>query len=230
MLEHLKEQVYNANMGLVKHNLVVLTWGNVSGIDRESGLVVIKPSGVDYDRLKVSDMVVVDLEGNVVEGKLRPSSDTPTHVCLYKSFPTVEGIVHTHSTYATSWAQACRPVPVFGTTHSDTFHGMVPCTRILTKKEVETDYEANTGLVISETLKGTDPLHMPGILVANHGPFSWGVSPSDALQNAIILEETAKMAFFTVSLGQVKEIQKYLLDKHFLRKHGPGSYYGQKSK
>lgn len=228
MLERLKEEVYNANMGLVKHNLVVLTWGNVSGIDRESGLVVIKPSGVDYDRLKISDMVVVNLEGKVVEGKLRPSSDTPTHLALYISFREVGGIVHTHSTYATSWAQACRPIPVFGTTHSDSFHGPVPCTRILTKKEVETDYEANTGTVISETLKGTDPLHMPGILVANHGPFSWGVSASDALHNAIILEETAKMAYMTATLGQVNEIKKYLLDKHFLRKHGPGSYYGQK--
>jgi len=230
MLEQLKEEVYNANMGLVNHGLVVLTWGNVSGIDRKSGLIVIKPSGVEYARLKVSDMSVIDLDGNIVEGKYRPSSDTPTHIALYRKFTSVGGIVHTHSTYATAWAQACRPIPVFGTTHSDSFHGKIPCTRILTSDEVESDYEANTGIVMVETLGSLNPLHMPGMLVANHGPFAWGETPSAALHNAIVLEETAKMAYLTATLGQDKEIKQYLLDKHFMRKHGPDSYYGQNNK
>lgn len=229
MLERLKEEVYNANMGLVKNDLVILTWGNVSGIDRASGRVVIKPSGVEYGKLKASDMVVVDLDGKVVEGLLKPSSDTPTHIELYRNFPSIGGIVHTHSVYATSWSQACRPIPVLGTTHSDYFHGPVPCTRCMKKEEVESAYEANTGKVIVESFQNDDPMHLPGILVANHGPFSWGKSADDALHNAIVLEMLARMAYYTVTLGQSENIAQFLLDKHFLRKHGPGSYYGQKS-
>ncbi|MFO7573970.1 MAG: L-ribulose-5-phosphate 4-epimerase [Bacteroidales bacterium] len=226
-LEKLKEEVYRANMGLVSNRLVILTWGNVSAIDRESGLVVIKPSGVEYEELSPSDMVVVDLEGNIREGSLRPSSDTLTHLKLYNSFDGISGIVHTHSTYATSWAQACRPIPALGTTHADYFYGDVPCTRIMTRDEVEGAYELNTGNIIVETLEGKDPIQMPGVLVANHGPFSWGRSASEALQNAIVLEETARMAWITVLLGKEETIEKYLLDRHFLRKHGSGAYYGQ---
>lgn len=227
-LEKLKEEVYKANMGLVSNRLVILTWGNVSAIDRESGLVVIKPSGVEYDELSPADMVVVDLEGNVREGSLNPSSDTSTHLKLYSSFSGIAGIVHTHSAYATSWAQACRPVPALGTTHADYFYGAVPCTRPLTIEEVEGAYELNTGNVIVETFEGKDPMQMPGVLVANHGPFSWGRSATEALHNAIVLEETARMAWMTVLLGMEEPIEKYLLDKHFLRKHGSGAYYGQK--
>lgn len=229
-LEKLKEEVYRANMGLVSNHLVILTWGNVSAIDRDSGVVVIKPSGVEYDALTPDDMVVVDLEGNVIEGTLNPSSDTPTHLKLYKSFEGISGIVHTHSTHATTWAQACRPVPALGTTHADYFYGDVPCTRPMTREEIEEAYELNTGKVIVETLEGIDPMQMPGILVANHGPFSWGRSASEALHNAIVLEETARMAWMTVMLGKTEPIAKYLLDKHFLRKHGSNAYYGQKKK
>lgn len=229
-LEKLKEEVYRANMGLVSNHLVILTWGNVSAIDRDSGVVVIKPSGVEYDALTPADMVVVDLEGNVIEGTLNPSSDTPTHLKLYKSFEGISGIVHTHSTHATAWAQACRPVPALGTTHADYFYGDVPCTRPMTREEIEEAYELNTGNVIVETLEGIDPMQMPGILVANHGPFSWGRSASEALHNAIVLEETARMAWMTVMLGKTEPIAKYLLDKHFLRKHGSNAYYGQKKK
>jgi L-ribulose-5-phosphate 4-epimerase len=228
MLERLKEEVYSANLELVKNNLVVLTWGNVSGIDRKTGLVVIKPSGVSYDKLSAADMVVVDLDGKIVEGTLKPSSDTPTHIELYRRFNNIGGVVHTHSAHATAWAQACRPIPVLGTTHCDYFYGPVPCTRIMTREEVETDYEANTGKVICEVFEGTDPMQMPAVLVCNHGPFTWGRSPSDALQNAVVLEETAKIALLTVSLGNDRNVEQYLLDKHFLRKHGPGAYYGQK--
>ncbi|MDX9928971.1 MAG: L-ribulose-5-phosphate 4-epimerase [Bacteroidales bacterium] len=227
-LQKLREEVFRANIDLLNNSLVILTWGNVSGIDREKGLVVIKPSGVEYDRLSPSDMVVVDLEGNVREGSLRPSSDTPTHLELYRAFPAVGGIVHTHSAHATSWAQACRPIPVFGTTHADHFYGQVPCTRRMRKDEVEVNYETNTGRIIVETMKGIDPLDMPAILVASHGPFTWGRTASDALHNAVVLEETARMALMTVSLGGRNEIDKYLLDKHFLRKHGKDAYYGQK--
>lgn len=229
-LEKLKEEVYRANMGLVSNHLVILTWGNVSAIDRDSGVVVIKPSGVEYDALTPDEMVVVDLEGNVIEGTLNPSSDTPTHLKLYKSFEGISGIVHTHSTHATAWAQACRPVPALGTTHADYFYGDVPCTRPMTREEIEEAYELNTGNVIVETLEGIDPMQMPGILVANHGPFSWGRSASEALHNAIVLEETARMAWMTVMLGKTEPIAKYLLDKHFLRKHGSNAYYGQKKK
>ncbi len=229
-LEKLKEEVYRANMGLVSNHLVILTWGNVSAIDRDSGVVVIKPSGVEYDALTPDDMVVVDLEGNVIEGTLNPSSDTPTHLKLYKSFEGISGIVHTHSTHATTWAQACRPVPALGTTHADYFYGDVPCTRPMTREEIEEAYELNTGKVIVETLEGIDPMQMPGILVANHGPFSWGRSAAEALHNAIVLEETARMAWMTVMLGKTEPIAKYLLDKHFLRKHGSNAYYGQKKK
>lgn len=228
MLELLKEEVFEANMGLVRNNLIILTWGNVSAIDRASGYVVIKPSGVSYDKLKATDMVVVDLDGKVVEGKLRPSSDTPTHTELYRKFPLIGAVVHTHSPHATAWAQACRPIPPLGTTHSDYFYGPVPCTRIMTREEVENDYEANTGRVIAETFSAIDPMQVPAVLVCNHGPFTWGKSADEALHNAVVLEETARMAYMTVLLGHDTQVEKYLLDKHFLRKHGPGSYYGQK--
>jgi L-ribulose-5-phosphate 4-epimerase len=226
-LEKLKEEVYRANMGLVSNRLVILTWGNVSAIDRESGLVVIKPSGIEYEELSSADMVVVDLEGNIHEGSLRPSSDTPTHLKLYRSFSGISGIVHTHSSYATSWAQACRPIPALGTTHADYFYGAVPCTRVMNRDEVDGAYELNTGNVIVETFEGKDPMQMPGVLVANHGPFSWGRSAAEALHNAIVLEETARMAWMTVLLGKEEPIERYLLDRHFLRKHGSGAYYGQ---
>ncbi|MBE0673235.1 MAG: L-ribulose-5-phosphate 4-epimerase [Bacteroidales bacterium] len=227
MLDKLKKEVFEANLALVKHNLVILTWGNVSGIDRESGLVVIKPSGVSYDGMKWTDMVVIDMSGKVIEGTLKPSSDTPTHLALYRHFGKIGGVVHTHSGHATAWAQACRPIPVFGTTHSDYFYGPVPCTRPMSREEVENDYEANTGKVIIETFAGTDPLQMPAVLVSNHGPFTWGDSPDKAVHNAIVLEETARIAYLTATLGQQKEVDQYLLDKHFLRKHGPSAYYGQ---
>jgi L-ribulose-5-phosphate 4-epimerase len=228
MLELLKEEVYEANMGLVRNNLIILTWGNVSAIDRASGLVVIKPSGVSYEKLRPADMVVVNLEGVVIEGALRPSSDTPTHTEIYRNFPQIGGVVHTHSPHATAWAQACRPIPVLGTTHSDYFYGDVPCTRVMTKLEVEADYETNTGRVICETFKGVDPMQMPAVLVCNHGPFTWGKSADEALHNAVVLEETARIAYMTVQLGRTEPVEQYLLDKHFLRKHGPSAYYGQK--
>ncbi len=230
MLEKLKEEVFRANLDLLKHGLVIMTWGNVSGIDRAEGLMVIKPSGVSYDEMRADDMVVTDLEGNIVEGRLKPSTDAPTHRALYKAFPAVGGIVHTHSTHATAWAQACRPIPCLGTTHADHFHGTVPVTRKLTPEEVAGDYEYNTGLVITETLAGADPLFMPAILVASHGPFAWGTTPAGAVYNAVVLEEVARMAAITASLADVKEIDKYLLDKHYLRKHGKDAYYGQKKK
>lgn len=227
MLEKLKSDVYRANLDLVKHGLVIFTWGNASGIDRELGLVVIKPSGVSYDDMKPEDMVVLDLEGRVVEGKLNPSSDTPTHLELYKNFQNIGGIVHTHSEWATSWAQAGRSVPAFGTTHADYFYGRVPCTRELKKEEVEKDYELETGKVIVEGFAGLDPDAVPSVLVKGHGPFSWGSSPDTAVHNAVVLEQVCKMAFRNIVLGNDEAIQQFLLDKHYLRKHGDDSYYGQ---
>jgi len=228
MLEKLKEQVCQANLDLVKHNLVILTWGNVSGIDRESGLFVIKPSGVTYENMKPGDMVVVDLEGNVREGDLKPSSDTPTHNILYQQFKHIGGIVHTHSEWATSWAQAGKDIPAYGTTHADHFYGNIPCTRRLTGKEVETDYEANTGRVIVEHFQNSSEMEMPAVLVNSHGPFTWGKNAHDAVHHAVVLEEVAKMAFRTEMLGNKRHMDQYLLDKHYLRKHGKNAYYGQK--
>lgn len=228
MLEELKHKVFNANLALVKHGLVIFTWGNVSGIDRKQNLVVIKPSGVSYDDMKAEDMVVVDFDGNVVEGKLRPSSDTATHIELYKVFPGLGGVVHTHSTYAVAWAQAQKAIPAFGTTHADHFYGPVPCTRPLTKAEVENNYELNTGKVIVETFAAIEPLSVPSVVVAGHGPFSWGETPEKAVYNAVVLEEVAKMAMITTRLGGEKPIDQYLLDKHYNRKHGKNAYYGQK--
>lgn len=231
MLEKLKEEVFLANLELVKNNLVVLTWGNVSGIDREKELVVIKPSGVNYENMKAEDMVVVDFEGNVVEGSLSPSSDTKTHIEIYKKYEEVGGVVHTHSTFATSWAQGKRSIPAYGTTHADTFYGEIPCTRLLSKEEIEEDYEKNTGLVIIETLEDKEikPLEVPGIIVASHGPFTFGENPKKAVINSIILEEISKMALLTEQINfKSIEIESHLKDKHYLRKHGENAYYGQK--
>lgn len=228
MLEKLKQSVYKANIDLVKHGLVIFTWGNVSGFDPESGLMAIKPSGVDYDAMKAEDMVLVNLEGNVMEGALKPSSDTPTHLELYKKWKNVLGIVHTHSPWATAWAQAGLSIPAMGTTHADYFYGDIPCTRKLTQKEVEEAYEKETGSVIIETFAGLDPLAIPGALVNNHGPFSWGTSPDNAVHNAVVLEEVAKMTYHSRALNGKNLIDQYLLDKHYLRKHGANAYYGQK--
>ena len=228
MLEPLKEKVCRANLDLVKHGLVIFTWGNVSGVDRKKGMMVIKPSGVEYDHMKPEDMVVLDLEGNIAEGSLRPSSDTPTHLVLYRNFPAIGGIVHTHSEWATSWAQAGKPIPAYGTTHADYFYGEVPCTRKLTENEVKSAYEENTGHVIVETFKELDPSAMPGVLVNGHAPFTWGTDPSEAVHNAVVLEEVAKMAFRTRMLGKNDPVDQYLLNKHYLRKHGKNAYYGQK--
>ena len=228
MLRDLKHSVYLANMELVNFRLVIFSWGNVSGIDRKEGIIVIKPSGISYDELKPEDMVVVDLDGRVVEGTLKPSSDTMTHIELYRNFKNIGGVVHTHSEWATSWAQAGRPIPPYGTTHADAFYGEIPCTRNLTKKEVESDYEAMTGKLIVETFKNINPDDIPSVLVRGHGPFSWGSNPSKAVHNAVVLEYVAKMAFRSVMLGKVNPIEKFLLDKHFLRKHGKDAYYGQR--
>ena len=231
MLETLKEQVFRANLDLVKHGLVIFTWGNVSAIDRASGLVVIKPSGVSYDDMKAEDMVVVDLQGNKVEGDLNPSSDTATHVELYNRFPNIGGVVHTHSPWATSWAQAGRSIPCYGTTHADYFYGDIPCTRILSEEEIERAYEIETGKVIIETIekRGIKAIEVPGIIVASHGPFTWGKTPEEAVHNAVVLEEVAKMAYYTKSINPgIKQADKYLQDKHYLRKHGANAYYGQK--
>lgn len=228
MLEELKKSVCQANLDLVAHGLVILTWGNVSAIDRQSGLVVIKPSGVSYDNMKPEDMVVVDLEGNVVEGNLRPSSDTPTHLEIYKAFEQVGSVVHTHSTYATAWAQACRPIPNLGTTHADTFHQAVPCTDEMTKEQIEMAYEAQTGVSIVERFKDMDPMHTPAVLVAHHGPFTWGKTAKEAVQNSVILEEVAKMTSVTVALNADVEMNENLIEKHYNRKHGKNAYYGQK--
>lgn len=229
MLSALKEQVCTANLALVREGLVIQTFGNVSGIDRERGLVVIKPSGVPYDGMTPRHMVVVSLKsGKVVEGRLRPSSDTPTHLVLYREFPNIGGVVHTHSLHATAWAQARREIPAFGTTHADYFSGPVPCTRPMTGAEIRKDYEANTGAVIVERFRGLDALACPGVLVANHGPFTWGTDPADAVHHAVILEFLARLASATCRIApQARPMPRVLHHKHFSRKHGPGAYYGQ---
>lgn len=229
MLEQLKEMVLQANLDLPRHGLVTFTWGNVSGIDREKGLVVIKPSGVPYEELKLEHLVVLDLDGNQVEGNLRPSSDTPTHLVLYREFADIGGVVHTHSPWATSWAQAGRGIPALGTTHADYFYGEIPCTRKMKAEEIQDEYEKQTGDVIVETFKNMNPTYIPGVLVNNHGPFSWGKDAHEAVHNAVVMEEVAKMAFHTFALTPgIKPIDSVLLDKHFLRKHGANAYYGQK--
>lgn len=228
MLEKLKEEVLAANLELVRQGLVIYTWGNVSGIDRASGLVVIKPSGVSYDAMNASDMVVVDMDGKVVEGELRPSSDTPTHLALYRAFPGIGGVVHTHSVYATAWAQAGRGIPVLGTTHADYFYGDIPCTGDMTPEQIKGDYEAETGNVIVETFKGLNPEYTPAVLVKNHGPFTWGKDAAEAVYHAKVLEEVARMASISLALNPSAGIREELVEKHFLRKHGPGAYYGQK--
>lgn len=234
MLEELKEKVYEANMDLPKHGLVVFTWGNASEIDHEKGLFVIKPSGVDYDELKPSDMVVCDLDGNKVEGDMNPSSDTATHAYLYKTWgDKIGGIVHTHSSMAVSWAQAGRSIPCYGTTHADYFYGEIPCMRGLTEQEIEEAYELNTGVVIAEGFaeKNLDPKAVPGVLVRNHGPFSWGKDANAAVYHAVVMEEVAKMAIHTEILKPgVEPAPQYLQDKHYMRKHGPNAYYGQPGK
>jgi L-ribulose-5-phosphate 4-epimerase len=228
MLEKLKVQVLHANLDLVKHGLVIFTWGNVSAIDRGTGLVVIKPSGVTYDKMKAKDMVIVNLDGEVVEGSLKPSSDTATHLVLYKKFENIGGVVHTHSEWATSWAQAGLGIPAIGTTHADYFYGEIPCTRKMTKAEIENEYELETGNVIVERFKGLNPDDIPGVLVNNHGPFAWGKSAGDAVHNAVVMEEVAKMTFRSLYLNPKTSMDQTLLDKHYLRKHGKNAYYGQK--
>ena len=228
MLEKLKKEVYEANMELPRRGLITYTWGNVSGIDREQGLFVIKPSGVRYEELKPEDMVVMDLKGNKVEGRYNPSSDTATHLELYLAFSEIGGVVHTHSPSATAWAQAGRFIPCYGTTHADYFYGEIPCARSLTAEEVQDAYEKNTGLVIIETFKGMNPMHVPGVLCKNHGPFTWGKDAAEAVHNSVVLEEIAKMNLMTEQLNaNMVPAPEYLQDKHFLRKHGPNAYYGQ---
>ena len=228
MLEELKQVVYEANMELPAKGLITYTWGNVSGLDRETGLFVIKPSGVPYEELKPEDMVVMDLQGNQIEGDLNPSSDTPTHLELYKAYENLGGIVHTHSPWATSWAQAARSIPCYGTTHADYFYGEIPCARSLTEEEIEEAYETNTGKVIIETFQENDPIYVPGVLCANHGPFTWGKDAMEAVHNAVVLEEVAKMAYRTEQLqNRTIGAPGYLQDKHFFRKHGENAYYGQ---
>ena len=230
MLEELKEKVFKANLDLVKHNLVIFTWGNVSGIDRENGLVVIKPSGVEYDVMKASDMVVVDLmTGKVVDGELNPSSDTPTHLVLYRAFPEIGGIVHTHSTYATAWAQTGLDIPNIGTTHADYFHDSIPCTNDMTEDQMA-EYEYNTGVVmVNRILNGNiNPVHTPAALVKNHGPFAWGKDPDQAVYHAVVTEQVAKMAYISFTLNPQTTMNSLLVEKHFSRKHGPNAYYGQK--
>lgn len=229
LLEELKKAVLEANLSLPKYSLVTFTWGNVSGIDREKGLIVIKPSGVEYDEMTIHDMVVVDLDGNVVEGRLNPSSDTATHIEIYKAFPNVGGVIHTHSPWATSWAQAGRAIPAYGTTHADYFYGEIPCTRQLTPNEVEIAYEKETGTVIIEAFKDKDPMAVPGVIVYKHGPFAWGKSPKEAVHNAVVMETVANMAYHAEQINpSATPIEQYLLDKHYMRKHGPNAYYGQK--
>lgn len=230
MLEALKEKVFRANLSLTEHNLVTLTWGNVSELDRETGYVVIKPSGVRCEDMKASDMVVVDLDGNVIEGDLNPSSDTPTHLELYRRFPSIGGITHTHSRWATIFAQCGKSIPALGTTHADTFYGSVPCTRKLTESEIFGEYELETGKVIAETFTEETVSQIPGVLVYSHGPFSWGKNAAHSVENAVILEEVAMMAWHTMMMNPEIQIQKELLDKHYLRKHGKNAYYGQKRK
>lgn len=227
-IEELKQKVFRANIDLVEHGLVIFTWGNVSGIDREKGLVVIKPSGVPYEGMKAEDMVVIDMEGNRVEGKYKPSSDTATHLELYKAFPETGGVVHTHSTYATAWAQAGCDIPNIGTTHADYFSDSIPCTRDMTETEIMGEYEKETGTVIIERFKNLNPAHIPGVLVKNHGPFSWGKDPNDAVHNAVVMEQVAKMAFISKQVNPQLTMNKWLIEKHFSRKHGPNAYYGQK--
>jgi len=228
-MQQLKQQVYDANRDLPRYGLVTFTWGNVSAIDRGRGRVVIKPSGVAYDVMQPEDMVVVDLEGNVIEGKWNPSSDTATHLALYRRYPTLGGVVHTHSTHATAWAQAGFAIPALGTTHADYFFGDIPCTRPLTEAEVQGEYELNTGKVIIETIGECEPLHTPGIVVWQHGPFAWGKNAHEAVHNAVVLEEVAKMAWIARGINpQLQPIDRYLMNKHYLRKHGPDAYYGQK--
>ncbi|WP_159721382.1 L-ribulose-5-phosphate 4-epimerase [Enterococcus sp. CSURQ0835] len=230
MLEQLKEEVFEANLELPKYGLIKYTWGNVSAFDKETGYFVIKPSGVSYEKMKASDMVVVDLDNNVIEGELNPSSDTPTHAVLYKAFPEIGGVVHTHSTWAASWAQAGLDVPAMGTTHADTFYGSVPCARYLTQKEIDDGYEHETGNVIVETFKerGLKPLEVPGVLLHGHGPFTWGKDASSAVMNAVVLDEVCKMNFITRQLNSyAEELPQRVLDKHYLRKHGKNAYYGQ---
>ncbi len=228
MLEQLKEQVYQANLDLVKHGLVIFTWGNASGIDRENGLVVIKPSGVSYKQMKPKDMVVLNLYGQVVEGSLKPSSDTPTHLVLYRQFENIGGVVHSHSAWATSWAQAGKGIPALGTTHADYFFGEIPCTRKMTRDEIEYNYEQETGKVIVERFRELNPDQVPGVLVNNHGPFSWGTDAHNAVHNAVVLEEVAKMAFHSLVINPDATMGSALLGKHFFRKHGKDAYYGQK--
>ncbi len=228
MLEALKKEVFEANLDLVKHGLVIFTWGNVSAIDHHTNLVVIKPSGVSYDVMKADDMVVVDLEGKVVEGKLKPSSDTPTHLALYKAFRNIGGVVHTHSTYATAWAQAGREIPNIGTTHADYFKESIPCTRTMTQEEILNQYELETGNVIIETFTSINPDHTPGVLVSNHGPFTWGKNAHDAVHNSVVLEQIAKMAYISIGINPLYQMNQHLIDKHFNRKHGANAYYGQK--
>lgn len=229
MLEELKKQVCEANLALPKYGLVTFTWGNVSGVDREKGLMVIKPSGVEYDNMTPEDMVVVSLiTGDKVEGKWKPSSDTPTHVALYNAFPNIGGVVHTHSRWATSWAQAGRSIPAYGTTHGDYFYGEIPCTRLMTPEEIAGEYELETGNVIIETFRRKSPNDIPAVLVHSHGPFAWGTDPYNAVHNAVVLEELAFMAFHTEAMNpSTKPMQRELLDKHYLRKHGKNAYYGQ---
>lgn len=228
MLEKLKEEVFRANLSLVQHGLVIFTFGNVSAIDRNSGLIVIKPSGVSYDEMKPEDMVVTDLDCKIVEGDKLPSTDVPTHAALYRGFPSIGGIVHTHSTFATAWAQAGKALPCLGTTHADYFYGSVPVTRKLKPEEISSGYEHNTGLAIAECFRDSDPLTVPAALVISHGPFAWGKNAGEAVHNAVILEEVARIAAITFSITPCDPVDSQLLDKHFLRKHGKDAYYGQK--
>ena len=225
MLEELKKKVYEANMEVQRKGLVIYTWGNVSGIDREKGLVVIKPSGVDYDTMKAEDMVILDLEGNIIEGKYKPSTDTPTHLVLYNTYPNIGGVVHTHSEWATTFAQAGISIPAFGTTHADYFYGDIPCTRDLTENEINGEYEKETGNVIVETIGEKNPLEIPAIIVKNHGPFTWGKDPDNAVYNAVVLDKVAEMAYKTMTLNRsIESVNQILLDKHYLRKHGVNAY------
>lgn len=230
MLQQLKDKVFKANLALVRHGLVIFTWGNVSAIDPETRLVVIKPSGVSYDEMTADDMVVVDLNGNVVEGHLNPSSDTPTHLALYRAWPEIGGIVHTHSTYATAWAQAGKSIPAIGTTHADYFHNEIPCTGDMSEQEVKGAYELETGNVIVRRFEGINPVHTPGVLVKNHGPFAWGKDCDEAVHNAVVLEQVAKMAYLAYAINPDLTMNPLLVEKHFSRKHGPDAYYGQKKK
>ncbi len=227
MLDRLKKEVYQANLDLVAHGLVIFTWGNASAIDRKKGLVAIKPSGVSYDAMKPDDMVIVDMDGKLIEGSYKPSSDMETHLVLYRNFPDIGSVVHTHSEWATIWAQAGQSIPALGTTHADYFYGNIPCTRKLTAKEIDAGYEEETGKVIVETFQKLDPNAIPGVLVNNHGPFCWGSDAATATHNAVVLEAVAKMAYHTRNIANVPPIDHELLDKHYLRKHGKNAYYGQ---